>query len=327
MTVQEHPRVSGEVRRTVRTAILRELARTLRETDSIGVYGTPACAAAIFSEFGRETCPQALLRIQERVKNAIASIEGGAGSQEFKAKFRIFPDDVNQSKRQRVLDLTLYPDLVERQQQHRRALLIKRTIDVIGSLFALCALSPLFILLAILVGLTSRGPVLYRQERIGQNGVPFTLYKFRSMQVNRSDAIHQDYVKRFIQGSVSCADDLICFKLIHDDRITRVGRWLRRTSLDEIPQFINVLAGHMSLVGPRPPLRYELRDYTPWHLRRVLEAKPGLTGLWQVYGRSKTSFDEMVRLDLLYARDYSLHLDAKLMWKTIGVVVAGDGAC
>jgi lipopolysaccharide/colanic/teichoic acid biosynthesis glycosyltransferase len=173
---------------------------------------------------------------------------------------------------------------------------------------------------------TSPGPVFYRQVRTGRRGESFTMLKFRTMHVNAGHGIHQDYVTWFIQSSSrqAHAKDEV-FKLTNDPRITPPGRFLRKTSLDELPQFWNVLRGDMSLVGPRPALPFEVAQYQPWHRRRVLEAKPGITGLWQVKGRSRTTFDEMVRMDLEYARTHTLWMDIRLLAATPLAMV--KGAC
>jgi len=149
------------------------------------------------------------------------------------------------------------------------------------------------------------------------------------MFANADHALHRDYVSWFIQtsGQAQAGGHNGVFKLTHDPRITPIGRLLRKTSLDELPQFLNVLTGEMSLVGPRPPIPYELEQYKPWHCRRVLDAKPGITGLWQVSGRSRTTFDEMVRLDLRYARTRSLWTDIKILLATPRAVISGKGAC
>jgi len=204
----------------------------------------------------------------------------------------------------------------------------KRALDIVASLALLTMLSPLFLVIAILVKLKSPGPVFFRQKRIGEKGVPFTMLKFRSMHVNADNAIHQAYVNWFITASdqEKAAGNGV-FKLTNDPRITPIGSFLRKTSLDELPQFWNVLRGDMSLVGPRPPLEYEVQAYAPWHCRRVLEAKPGITGLWQVTGRSRTTFDEMVRLDLRYARKLSVWTDIKILLATPRAVIMGKGAC
>ena len=201
---------------------------------------------------------------------------------------------------------------------------IKRAIDVSGSLAALAVLSPLLAIIAVSIKATSPGPVFFRQKRVGQFGKEFTFLKFRSMHVNCDPAIHKEYVRKLIEKKLD--DSSGTYKIKNDSRVTRIGRFLRKSSLDELPQFINVLKGEMSLVGPRPPIQYEVDGYSLWHRRRVLEAKPGITGEWQVNGRSRTTFDEMVRMDLYYVRNRSIWLDLKILLKTPLAVISGSGA-
>ena len=203
----------------------------------------------------------------------------------------------------------------------------KRALDIAGSAAFLIAFSPVFLFVSALVKLTSAGPVFFRQQRVGEDGRPFLMLKFRTMHVNADHTIHQRYVENFIQSSgTSESRTNVVFKIVDDPRVTRLGHFLRRSSLDEFPQFWNVLTGEMSLVGPRPPLPYEVARYKGWHRRRVLEAKPGITGLWQVTGRSSTTFDEMVRLDLRYAKNYSVWTDLKILLATPRAVISGKGA-
>jgi lipopolysaccharide/colanic/teichoic acid biosynthesis glycosyltransferase len=206
---------------------------------------------------------------------------------------------------------------------------IKRGLDISGSATLLIVLLPLLLLIAALVKLRSRGPSLYEQVRIGQDMKPFRMLKFRTMYVDADHGVHREFVSAFINASRQAAEpgNTQFFKLTSDPRITPVGHILRKTSLDELPQLWNVLRGDMSLVGPRPALPYELEQYRPWHRRRMLEAKPGITGLWQVTGRSRTTFDEMVRLDLRYARTCSLWTDIKILLATPAAVISGRGAC
>jgi len=202
-------------------------------------------------------------------------------------------------------------------------------MDVVGSAAALVLLSPFFGAVALAIKLTSKGPVLFKQERLGQYGKKFTVLKFRSMRTDCDAKIHEEYVSQFIAGQVKGTahdGEKPVFKIQEDPRVTPVGHFLRKTSIDEFPQFWNVLVGNMSLVGPRPPVAYEYKAYDLWHRRRVLEIKPGITGLWQVEGRSRTRFDEMVRLDLKYARGWSIWLDVKILLQTPGAVLTGEGA-
>jgi lipopolysaccharide/colanic/teichoic acid biosynthesis glycosyltransferase len=203
----------------------------------------------------------------------------------------------------------------------------KRMLDIAGSTAFLIAFSPVLLFVSALVKLTSTGPVFFRQQRVGEAGRPFLMLKFRTMHVNADPRIHQQYVENFIQsGGTSESGKNVVFKIVDDPRVTPLGHVLRRSSLDEFPQFWNVLTGKMSLVGPRPPLPYEVARYKGWHRRRVLEAKPGITGLWQVTGRSRTTFDEMVRLDLRYAKTYSVWTDLKILLATPRAVISGKGA-
>jgi lipopolysaccharide/colanic/teichoic acid biosynthesis glycosyltransferase len=200
----------------------------------------------------------------------------------------------------------------------------KRSLDILGSAALLAGLSPLMLLIAGLIKLkSSAGPVLFKQVRVGQHGRPFEMLKFRTMHVNNDDRIHQAFVADLIKAATPANG---VFKIVDDPRVTRIGQILRKTSLDELPQFWNVLRGEMSLVGPRPPLPYEVKQYKSWHRRRILDAKPGITGLWQVTGRSRTTFDEMVRLDLRYAKTRSLWTDIKILLATPGAVISGKGA-
>jgi lipopolysaccharide/colanic/teichoic acid biosynthesis glycosyltransferase len=206
----------------------------------------------------------------------------------------------------------------------------KRCLDIFGSVIGLVLFSPLMALTAMAIKITSPGPVIFKQFRIGCQGSRFHFCKFRSMRVNNDDRVHREYLARLIEGKhgdINNGDgDQPFFKIKNDNRITPVGRIIRKLSLDELPQFFNVLKGEMSLVGPRPPIPYEIENYKPWHLRRILEIKPGITGLWQVEGRSQTSFDEMVRLDLRYVKDWSIWLDIKILLKTVKAVLVAKGA-
>ncbi len=206
----------------------------------------------------------------------------------------------------------------------------KRLIDIFGALCGIILLSPVMILIAIIIKITSKGPVLFRQTRLGYQGQSFTFLKFRSMYTDCKDELHKEYLKKFIAGSIDetnmGSQNSPYYKMKNDPRVTPFGKLLRKTSLDELPQFFNVLLGQMSLVGPRPPIPYEVADYENWHRKRVLDVKPGITGLWQTTGRSKTTFDEMVRLDLYYAKNWNLRLDMKIIFNTFKAVFTGFGA-
>jgi lipopolysaccharide/colanic/teichoic acid biosynthesis glycosyltransferase len=214
----------------------------------------------------------------------------------------------------------------------------KRCFDSVVALFLLVFLAPLLALIALLIVLESRGSALFVQERVGCTRArrgsaivwevrTFRLYKFRSMRRPSSPAAdpHVAHIRAFVEGRVDADANGGTFKLSSDSRVTRVGQILRRTSLDELPQLVNVLKGEMSLVGPRPSPTYEVDAYHESHFRR-LEARPGLTGLWQVSGRCELSFEEMVELDLDYVSRQSLSLDLKILIQTIPAVLAGRGA-
>jgi exopolysaccharide biosynthesis polyprenyl glycosylphosphotransferase len=196
-------------------------------------------------------------------------------------------------------------------------LALKRAIDLIGSAFLLLVVSPLFLIIAAAIKLTSKGPVFFRQTRVGLNGRHFILLKFRSMVVDAEQRLREIAHLNEMDGPV--------FKVRHDPRVTPVGRLLRKTSLDELPQLINVLRGEMSLVGPRPPVPSEVVAYAPWQKRR-LSMKPGITCLWQVNGRNTIDFDQWMKLDLEYIDNWSLGLDLKIVGKTVPAVLLGKGA-
>lgn len=203
---------------------------------------------------------------------------------------------------------------------------VKRLLDITVTLLLLPMLGLVMALIALLIRLDSEGPIFYRQKRVGQNGVVFDFLKFRSMYVNNDDAAHRAAIEQFMNGQRinSSAESANHYKIVADRRITRVGKFLRKTSLDELPQFFNVLRGEMSLVGPRPPLPYEVDLYDS-HDRLRLAGKPGLTGIWQVYGRSRVPFKEMIEMDLAYLRGQSLLLDLKLILLTVPVMAFGRG--
>ena len=213
----------------------------------------------------------------------------------------------------------------------RRRVPVKRAFDIVVSAGMLLLVAPLMFAIALAVKLTSRGPVLYSQERIGLNGRPFRFYKFRSMRNGSDTSAHCEYMRALINGEAETrvqsveGEEEEVFKLVDDPRVTNVGRLLRRYSLDELPQLWNVFIGDMSLVGPRPPLPYEVAAYQPWHSRR-LEVKPGITGVWQVDGRSRVSFDDMVFQDILYDCSRDALVDAALCLRTVPAALLGHGA-
>jgi exopolysaccharide biosynthesis polyprenyl glycosylphosphotransferase len=206
----------------------------------------------------------------------------------------------------------------------------KRVLDIVGSIIGLIFFSPFFLIIALAIKLDSPGPIIFKQMRLGKNGEKFKLYKFRSMYENADDLVHREYITNLIGGNLDKINqgdgEKPIFKMKADERITKVGKIIRKLSLDELPQFMNVLRGEISLVGPRPPIPYEIEKYEPWHLRRILEMKPGITGLWQVGGRNTTTFNDMVRMDLRYVKNWTLRLDLKILMKTMLEVFRPSGA-
>jgi lipopolysaccharide/colanic/teichoic acid biosynthesis glycosyltransferase len=316
----------------LRTAekITQTLCEMTRETDIIGWYLQEQVLGIICTEIGKAEAPDIRKRLTEKFREAFERILGFEKAAQITLSFHFFPEEERESgDSDDSASISLYPDLHRKAPSRKLALGVKRAIDIAGSAAALLLLSPLFMVIGVLIKATSKGPVFFRQERLGQYGKKFTFLKFRSMRKDCDSKIHQEYVSKFIAGQVSGQDqsgEKVTFKIQKDPRVTPVGAFLRKTSLDEIPQFWNVLIGEMSLVGPRPPVEYEFKAYDVWHRRRVLEIKPGITGLWQVEGRSRTQFDDMVRLDLKYARVWSIWLDVKILVRTPGAVVSADGA-
>jgi lipopolysaccharide/colanic/teichoic acid biosynthesis glycosyltransferase len=308
-------------------AVIEALTAAKRETDMLGWFAHQQVLGVIYPDFAYLDTRRAR-SIERRVRQELAkripagalasiSIEPHAhpglpteGHEEFK------PVD---------------PLLARIRPTHQPAATVglKRALDVVGSVALLILCSPLLATIAALVKVSSKGPVFFRQERVGEGEKPFTMLKFRTMYTGVDQGSHQEFVTRFIKSSGAVNEPVkdAPFKIANDPRVTPLGRFLRKTSLDELPQFWNVVRGEMALVGPRPPLAYEVQQYQPWHTRRILEAKPGITGLWQVKGRSRTTFDDMVRLDIRYARTCSIWTDIKILLATPAAVITGKGAC
>jgi lipopolysaccharide/colanic/teichoic acid biosynthesis glycosyltransferase len=325
----------GEQRpRETNTAILGKILAALsvstRETDLAGWYQNDHVLGVMFTEIGLDDQSSIVSTMIGRLSTTLRTDLSLEQFNQITVSFHVFPEEWDQQVPKGPSDQPLYPDLSKRAAGMRAANTMKRLMDVAGSAVALVLFAPLFLGIAVAIKATSKGPVFFRQRRIGQHGVPFVFLKFRSMFTGNDASNHKEYVQKLIAGkaerhpSNGAAEGV--FKLTKDPRITRVGAFLRRTSLDELPQFVNVLKGEMSLVGPRPPVPYEVKAYDFWHRRRLLEAKPGITGLWQVSGRSRVTFDEMVRLDLRYARTWSPWVDIKILVRTPAAVVFGEGA-
>ena len=203
-----------------------------------------------------------------------------------------------------------------------RDYLLKRASDISIIFICMPLLIPLFSLIALAIKLESRGPVFFKQKRAGIDCIPFYCYKFRSMSENADESLHREHVKKFAAGKLDTKNNV---KLTNDPRVTQVGKFLRSTSLDELPQLINVIKGEMSLVGPRPLPLYEVEEFRIWHNERFL-ALPGITGAWQVHGRSQVTFDDQLRMDICYIRNWSIWLDIQLLAQTIPAVIIAKGA-
>ena len=313
--------------REIKTA----LSSCIRETDIRGWYEQGKIIGIIFTEIN--TIDEIVKeKIFLKIQDCLCAAIGAGEVEKIRVSYHVFPEGNGEPGKEREwFNTRLYPEITKKPATQRIPLYLKRGIDVVGSLVGLIALSPALLVISLGVKLTSPGPVLFRQERVGQWGRTFTFLKFRSMYVNSDESSHKEYVTKLItqengtSPSANPGEGQAIYKMTNDRRITPLGSFLRKTSLDELPQFFNVLKGEMSLVGPRPPIPYECEVYDFWHRRRLLEMKPGITGLWQVGGRSRRTFDEMVRLDLTYISEWSLWLDLKIILKTPWVMVTGSG--
>jgi lipopolysaccharide/colanic/teichoic acid biosynthesis glycosyltransferase len=307
--------------------ILPLLSASTRETDVTGWYKSASVGGVMFTEIGNGDRGSIVSTILARVNSILYKHLGIEQANQIRISTHLFPDDWDGATSQHPSNPALYPDLVGRDRARKVSSIVKRTMDIAGSALALVVLAPLFLAIAIAIKISSTGPVFFRQKRIGQFGTCFVFLKFRSMQVNNDASVHETYVRKLIAGEaerqVSDGNGEGVYKLTADPRVTSVGNFLRRTSLDELPQFLNVFKGEMSLVGPRPALPYEVGVYDLWHRRRLVEVKPGMTGLWQVTGRNRVKFDDMVRLDVTYARTWSPWLDMKILMRTPRAVLEG----
>lgn len=312
------------------SAIASALSSATRETDISGWYWEGSTLGVIFTEIGDGNWEAMKEVARSKVTTALRAKLAPDEVDRICISLHLFPESWDKNRENGSPNTALYPDLLERDQARKFSRRVKRAIDIAGSITALALCFPFLVIIALAIKLSSKGPVLFKQERVGRHGSRFTFLKFRTMVCENDASIHREYVKRFISGQVNPPGDgpsqNAVYKIQDDPRVTRIGRFLRKSSLDELPQLINVLKGEMSLVGPRPPIPYELEAYQIWHRRRLLEAQPGITGLWQVNGRSRTKFDDMVRLDLQYARSWSLWLDIKILWQTPRAVLFGAGA-
>jgi lipopolysaccharide/colanic/teichoic acid biosynthesis glycosyltransferase len=309
---------------------LSAISQSIRETDIIGWHEDNGTAGILFTEIPDNSRRSIVNTMRRRISGMLYSSLSFEQFNQISISHHLFPENWELDVPQRPSHPALYPDVVAEENEERFFFAAKRTIDIVGSAFGLLVAAPLLLLIVLAIKCTSRGPALFRQLRIGQYGAPFVFFKFRSMYDDNDPSAHRQYVRDLISGRAgrhaSKGNGHGVFKLTRDPRVTRLGAFLRKTSLDELPQLYNVLKGEMSLVGPRPAIPYEVEAYELWHRRRVLEAKPGITGLWQVKGRSRVSFDEMVRLDVRYAMSHSLWLDIKILLSTPRAVIFADGA-
>ncbi len=320
--------IESRTAESVMQSLVPIILTSTRETDLVGWYKKGSVLGVIFTELGLESKTPITDILRSKITSAMHTDLGRRIASKLRLAVHLFPEGHNQNEG--LTDFTLYPDLSSGGPKRDLSLIVKRSVDIVGSAALMLLLTPVVAAIALAIKLTSKGPVIFRQERLGQFGKRFKCLKFRTMYANNDPKIHQEYVQRFIAGEAdknpSETGKTEVYKITKDPRVTRVGRFLRKTSLDELPQFWNVLMGQMSLVGPRPPVPYEFEVYDLWHRRRVLELKPGVTGLWQVSGRSRMCFDDMVRLDLRYSQSWSLWLDIKILLATPRAALTGEGA-
>ncbi len=314
----------GSKEKTTIENIATALAAVFRDTDVTGWHQYCSTIGVILTTLNGADHHSITSVISARICKVLSQNLQPEQIQQLDVSFYFFPENGENGTGHRKSAEVLYPNGEKTNLANTFFAGLKRTTDIVGSLVALILLSPLLLLISAGIKLTSAGPVFFRQKRLGKFGAEFTFLKFRSMHVKSDHQIHRQYTQDLIRGATDKTKRV--FKIQNDPRVTTFGRILRASSLDELPQFINVLTGDMSLVGPRPPIPYEFECYELWHRRRVLEAKPGITGIWQVNGRSRTTFDEMVRMDLQYVRNQSFWLDLKILLKTPFAVFSGDGA-
>jgi len=309
--------------------VLSVLLASSRDTDLVGWYKSKTVIGALFTGLVAGDKSTILMTILSRATNTLRDELSFEQFNLISISLHYYPDDWDENGPGSPSNPALYPDLANRASGKLPLLILKRSIDIVGGLILSLICLPFCVIIAIAIKVTSNGPILFRQTRVGQHGKHFVFLKFRSMYVNNDHNVHREFVTKLINNEAvpaAAREPNTVYKLTGDKRITPVGRFLRRSSLDELPQFLNVLLGDMSLVGPRPPIPYELAAYQTWHRRRLLEVKPGVTGLWQITGRSTVDFDAMVRLDLRYATSWSPWLDIKILLRTPLAVIRGSGA-
>ncbi len=305
--------------------LLDIIYHTTRDTDIKGWYVADRTLGIVFIDLDSKIMSVVL----NKVKTSIHEILIPAHRSLVHVSYCIFPDDQNHGKNKVVnLNAVLYDSAIRNRIAESVSTICKRCIDIAGSLAGILLFSPFFIIIPLVIKLTSRGSIFFKQTRVGQFGRQFTLIKFRTMKESNDNDIHKKFIRQFIKNSNNSAarGPAVEFKIKDDPRITWIGRFLRKSSLDEIPQFFNVLCGTMSLVGPRPAIPYEIDEYDIWHRRRVFEVKPGITGMWQIKGRSRTDFNNMVRMDIQYIKKWSPIMDIRLILKTPLALLSAKGA-
>ena len=320
-------------RREVVKDIIKVLSSTTRDVDIKGWYKHSVAIGIIFNDISSKTHDfqadqqNTLNKTCENLKKYL----GLARFDRFGLSYQVFPRDFVLLSKEKQDGTGQHLNLVLESSPTKTAFAIKRMVDIIGSLCAILLFAPVFLLVAVLIKMNSSGAVFLREERIGLYGKKFMFLKFRSMCSNNDPTIHKESVCKVVQESranhirnigVRYTEDP---KIKNDLEVTSIGRFLRKTGIDDLPQFCNVLKGDMSLVGPMPPIPYECEDYDIWHRSRALDMKPGITSLWRIDGRSRISFDDMVRMDIKYIREWSLLLDMKILFKTVLTALTGKG--
>jgi exopolysaccharide biosynthesis polyprenyl glycosylphosphotransferase len=267
-------------------------------------------------------------KLSDKIMACIAQVLTPEQVAQISVECHLFPEETTGDGQKAVeKNAIMYTEPENNSLAKQTALFCKRSIDIFASLCSVILFAPVFIIVPVLIKLTSDGPVFFKQERVGRCGKKFKLIKFRTMYTNNNQNEHKEFIRGFIKGTrTTGAGAQPEFKMKNDPRITPIGRILRKSSIDEIPQFFNVLRGDMSMVGPRPAIPYEVEEYDIWHRRRVVEIKPGITGIWQVNGRSRTDFNNMVRMDIQYIEKWSPLMDLRLMLQTPLALLTAKGA-
>ncbi|KMQ49381.1 Undecaprenyl-phosphate galactosephosphotransferase [Chitinispirillum alkaliphilum] len=317
-------KLSGKVRSQISKKLASTICNSSRDTDIKGWYRYKKTMGICFTEIAE-------VKSDILFNKLTASIKSNTPARYYSLlsfELHHFPQENAQGQNSVNSNIIFYTEKSKKSFPKQVDNFAKRSIDILGSIIFITLFSPFFLIISVFIKLDSGGPVFFRQNRVGKAGKMFTVLKFRTMHENNAPDVHQYFIKNFISGSLNTQTDSHCrYKIQNDMRVTRVGHFLRKTSLDELPQFFNVLRGEMSLVGPRPAIPYEVEEYGLWHRRRALEVKPGITGIWQVSGRSRTRFDQMVRMDIRYIERSSLWLDFQLMLQTPFAVLRARGAC